>query len=214
MKRITGILSVLVVLGMLVTLSACGASEEGKLVGRWKTTMNMAELVNAGILAGGDEEMAEYLHVDDFGLNLQYTFNKDGTYVVAVDRAAAETAFESMRAKLKDGMIAYLEAMLAEEGLDMSLDELFEFAGFTLDDLLEEAVGDALLDQLIEVWETGGKWAAEGGKLYMTYDANAEIDKNVYDTYELSGNTLTLLEPVGGSADDALVYPIVLTKVG
>jgi hypothetical protein len=90
----------------------------------------------------------------------------------------------------------------------------------TLEDLtavMTEALEEEnIVEELVKSFETKGKFKAENGKLYTTSEEDEEISEDVYDTYELDGDVLTLKESFGADEEDkellSSVYPVVLKK--
>jgi len=97
----------------------------------------------------------------------------------------------------------------------MTVDEMLQMSGTTFDALVEEAFGDAMLNEMISEFETEGKYKVEDGKLYMSEDLDSEIDEEVYETYEFSGDEFKLLESFGDEDAEEFkdLYPIVFKKL-
>lgn len=216
------IVSLALVLMMVVAMFAgCAASETPEttakktdqelLVGTWKGEMDMIE----AIMEEAGEALAG-LELDEFKVTAVFTFNEDGTYTMSLDEASVEAAFDGMIDSLEGIMKEMMEGMAQEAG--MSLDDLLAVSGMTMEDLMavvkETLEEEDLVGEMVKEAKTDGKYKAENGKLFTTTEADAEFDEEVYDTYNLDGDVLTLTNTFGADEADMLrsVYPIILKK--
>lgn len=207
------ILSVILMLAILLSFTACGSGDKEKLVGTWKCEMDLAEQINTEM--GLDEESAEYLNFDSFTIVLYMQINEDDTYSLYADTDALEQTMEAAMASFAEGMTKYLEDMvLAETGIAMSADDILAASNTTMDEMLAEAFPEGMVEELAEGMKQEGKFKAKDGRLYTSAGLEYEVDPAVYETYTLEGTTLTLLEYVGEDAGDTMnVYPMVFNKV-
>lgn len=207
------ILSVILMLAILLSFTACGSGDKEKLVGTWKCEMDLAEQINTEM--GLDEESAEYLNFDSFTIVLYMQINEDDTYSLYADTDALEQTMEAAMASFAEGMTKYLEDMvLAETGIAMSADDILAASNTTMDEMLAEAFPEGMVEELAEGMKQEGKFKAKDGKFYTSAGLEYEVDPAVYETYTLEGTTLTLLEYVGEDAGDTMnVYPMVFNKV-
>ena len=207
------ILSVILMLAILLSFTACGSGDKEKLVGTWKCEMDLAEQINTEM--GLDEESAEYLNFDSFTIVLYMQINEDDTYSLYADTDALEQTMEAAMASFAEGMTKYLEDMvLAETGIAMSADDILAASNTTMDEMLAEAFPEGMVEELAEGMKQEGKFKAKDGKFYTSAGLENEVDPAVYETYTLEGTTLTLLEYVGEDAGDTMnVYPMVFNKV-
>lgn len=208
------IVSLLLVVVLVLSLSACGGGDEAKLVGQWKCEKEFAEQFNEEM--GLDEELAQYLSIDSFKLTLCMEFHEDGTYAMYADKDALNEAVQAVRDMLVDGMGRYLVDMVqAETGMEMDLDAILEMAGMSLEELIDESIPDDLVDEIADEMKQEGKFKAKDGKLYTSDGLEYDVDPRVYETYELSGDTLTIMGLVGAEDDAAFgVYPMTFQKAG
>lgn len=207
------ILSVILMLAILLSFTACGSGDKEKLVGTWKCEMDLVEQINTEM--GLDEESAEYLNFDSFTIVLYMQINEDDTYSLYADTDALEQTMEAAKASFAEGMTKYLEDMvLAETGIAMSADDILAASNTTMDEMLAEAFPEGMVEELAEGMKQEGKFKAKDGKFYTSAGLEYEVDPAVYETYTLEGTTLTLLEYVGEDAGDTMnVYPMVFNKV-
>ena len=212
-KNMSIILSVLLVLALMLSLTGCG--EQKKFVGSWEATIDLTDFINQGIAE--DEEMAEYLEMEEFALVMKVTFKEDGTYKMYVDEKSAEKAFESAKKDFKQGMNEYFEDYIDSTGLGLTVDEVLESSGVDMDSLVEEAFGEELYNSLVKEMASEGKFEAKDGKLYLSDGLDNDIDEDEYDTYEISNNELKLIESFGDDEEDSIerdLYPMTFKKVG
>lgn len=210
MKKRSLALILALTLVLAFALTGCGGNKDREaLVGTWAGTLELADYINQELAGSG---MEDYLSLDTFPMVLQYTFNSDGTYSAGVDEGELDKAMEGMKTEMKDGLTKYAEDMIAEQGLDLSVDELFQFMGTSLDDLLEQSFAEMDMSELVDEMASEGNFEAKEGKLFLSAGKEYKVDPEIYDTYTLEGDTLTLTESFGG--DDSMndLYPITMTR--
>lgn len=206
---------------VLLMMAGCGILEQAKLVGTWKAEVDLSEAISQEIL-GEVGDMGEYFKIDSFKVNFVMTLNSDSTYSVTLEEASVEAAFDELLLVLKDGMIKMLKDQIAEMGLEMTVEEMLAASGMSIDSLMEELAqsleDEDIVESLVEECSNEGNYKVNDGKLYMSDGLEYGVDENVYDTYVLDGDKLTLVEYVGGDEEDMaitkMVYPMVFTKVG
>lgn len=189
MKKVIALVLALV---LCLAMCACGAeSDKDKLLGTWVATVDLAEMLNEE-MAGSDPTMAEYLKIDSLEMKFVLTFNKDDTCSMAIDEDALADEIDAALDTLMDGTKKYLVDMFADQGLDMSLDEILELSGVSLDDLRDELAADMDIAGEFEDMNFEGNFKASKGKLYMSTSLDEEINENQYDTYELKDGKLII----------------------
>lgn len=197
------ILSVLVAAVLLLTmLAACGSKTDKALLGKWVCEMDFGSYLNEGLAS--EPEVAQYMMVDDFILEVELYLNQDGTYRMTADTTANKASYEEVKSELADGMEAYMSAIAAE--YEITLEDLLAASETSIEEMIEESFGDAMYYEIIGEMESEGKFEAADGKLFMSDGLNYDIDKNVYETYTLNGNTLTITGDSEGSNDG--MYPM------
>lgn len=208
MKKVAALLTALVMLTGL--LAGCGA--DSAIVGTWEVKLELVEQMQQQIDALG---MGDYLNLDSYTAVLRFTFNDDGTYSYEADRDSLEQSLEGMKQALRDGLIAYAETMLAEEGLeDVTAEEVYEATGTSLDDLIAQAYTQDDLDGMVEDLSAEGNYKTKDGKLYLSDGLDHSPDDEMYYNYTIEGDTLTLLDGVGEEEEFAGMFPMELKKVG
>ena len=206
MKKIIALCLVLV-----LSLCACGAKED--LSGKWTTTLNMAASYNAELEAA-DPAMAQFLSLESFNVPVIMELKADGTYTMTVDRAAMEPVMADVVQQTKAGMEAYFADLLAQQGIEMDINEALAAMGISLDDLIGEMTAQFESDEFYASMTGEGCWKAANGRFFMTDSLDTPAGIGEYNTYVLEGNTLTL--DIGTeSLDEAtaeMMFPMVLTK--
>lgn len=213
-KSMKKLLCVVLSLVLALSMIGCGGSDAEKIIGTWEGEMDAAELLNAG-MDTGDESMSEYIHADSFPVVWQFTFNEDGTCRLAIEEESFKESFNAYLETFKAGLTKYLEDMLAEMGMEMSVDELLTQMGGSLDDLVAETLNDEMIEEAMGDMVSEGKYKVEDGKLFLSDSLDEEINENVYVTYELDGKNLTLLESFGEALEglEDMIFPMELEKV-
>lgn len=210
MKKLLALLMVLV---MALGLAACGGN---KLVGEWEATLELADAINAQF-ASEDPAVAEYLSVDEFNIKLTMTFDKDGTYSMEVDEDSVEEAVEALKTSMSSGMRRYMEAMIEDTGVNMTVDELLQSQNTTLDELIESAFGAEMVEAMVGEMNVKGQYLVEDGKLYTNDDEDEEIDtdKDEAADFELDGDELKLEAPDDSDDEEMMdeLFPLELKRV-
>lgn len=211
-KRMVKLGCIAMVFALLVCLAGCGGNDAKAFIGTWQCRINMAEQLNTGLAT--DPEVADYLMTDEFYLNMNIEFREDGTYTLSIDEDSLKETMSGYMEVMKEGLSRYLEDMMKDQfNIEMTVDEILSATGLSLEDLMAEIPIDELMDELLEAAVQEGKYMVKDGKLFTSVSLDTEVDPRVYETYELSGKTLTLLELVGAEADDLMTYPIVFEKI-
>lgn len=196
----------LAVLMMLSMLTACGSKTDKELIGKWVSEVDFGGYLNEGLAS--EPEVAEYLSVDDFILEIELYLNEDGTYKMTADTTANLASFEEVQEELAVGMEAYMTAMAAE--YEMTLEDVLAASETTIEEIIEESFGTEMYYEIIAEMEAEGKFEAADGKLFMSDGLNYDIDKEVYETYTLANGVLTITGDSDGTNDG--MYPMVFKK--
>ena len=215
-RKMASILLAALMLLMLFGCSKSGASDQKKFEGTWKATVSLTDLANESIQqsSGIDSQtFSKYFKVSKFELVLVFTFRDDGTYSLSVDEAQLNQNNKAFMDEIKAGMIKFFEDNLAEQGIDMSVDEFVEAqAGMSLDEYFDQTFPASIFDGMADSFSATGKWKAEDGKLYLSQSTSADIDTNDYDLYEFTSSSEIKLSLPAGESDGMGVYPLVLKK--
>ena len=174
---------------------------EPTLEGSWEYLFDLNEIFEAD---EDTRELAEYISEENAKLAVTLTFNADGTYSMNFDAATLKNV-------LKDAFTGYMQAMLDDEGSDVTLDEALEALGTSLDEMINTLLDG--MEDAFEDYNSTGTWRAEDGKLYLKADGETTEE---YEEYELTATQLTLTgsENDQEDVDDMFQYPIVFNRVG
>ena len=211
-KVLTSVISVVIIIAMMATLSGC--FDQQKFVGTWKTDLDISETLEKAVKETSPE-MADYV---DFGtispITLVLTFRNDNIYSQSMDQASCDKFGDELYVVMKDMFYKYFEAVIASEGYDISVDEFLDLAEISMDDILDEAMSAYDAETMFKTARSAGNYLVKDGKLFLSAGVDLGIDENIYDTYEISGDKLTLTKHFGND-EDALpeeFYPLVFEK--
>lgn len=204
MKKMSKMLAVLLALVMALTICGCGGSDGGKdLVGTWSLDYDLADM-----LAG---EMGE--EYADFNtpliMSICFEFKDDKTFTMYGEPESFKANFSTWL----DEFLAFSTEMMytefSNQGLDKdAADAAFEETyGSSITDYLRQAFeSEVNVDSLLDEMTTNGKYDTSGNKLYMAEEGE-EIDKNAYDVFTVSGDTLKLELPSGADPSQGEILP-------
>lgn len=201
---------------LVLTLSLCACGPKENLVGTWKTSINMAEMLNTAMAEAG---MGDYVQVESFELPIIMELREDGTATLSVDAEGMAATADKLVEDMIPGLEKFLVDSVAAAGVELSLEEILaasgiasmeEFAGQLKDEFLTAGAFDEVAAEM--------KYKAKDGKLYFSDDLESDVVLGEYNTYKLEGDTLTL--DVGNmeidEEDEELakyMFPMVLTRV-
>lgn len=208
MKKI--LLAVLCVVSMICLLSGC-ASEADKLVGNWAAEIDMSDSVNEDLA----EEIGEADIFSAYVITMNLSFNEDGTYKMEVDEEKMEETLEILYEEVKAYMIKYLEMLISDQKLNMTVDEVLKQSGTNMDTLIAEFGLEDMYKEMAEEVLAEGIYDAKDGKLFMSEGKDSAIDEGEYELYTLDGDMLTITGcyPETEVEDDVMDYPIVFNKI-
>lgn len=208
-KRIAVLLCLVMVFSMC--LCAC-SNEKDAILGSWKGSMDMTSMVNDEV-AAGDPEMAQYLKLDKFEMTFVMTFNEDDTFSMVLDEAALEAEIDAVADQIVQGTMDYMVAMLAEEGLEMTAEEIMAMSGITVEDLKAEFMDSVDLEAAFSEVNTYGKFKVKDGKLFTSESVDEEVNILVYELYTIEGDSLTIDKGNSADSDGDFAYPMTFQKV-
>lgn len=203
-------LAVLLILVLAISLCACGASEEDKLVGTWKCEYDMTDFANKSVAEG----LGEDLEIDaEMVFPMTLTMNEDRSCTLEVDGDAFIASFQGYLEGVMDVLVDALceNAGMTREEMDAVMQEQY---GMSAADYCKEMFGSMFSDEeaMAEMKEqmkeasSSGTYSVKDGKLVIT-DEDGEAEECAYT---LEGDTLTLvydgLEVLEGLSLDTLIF--------
>ena len=212
MKRILCLALVAIVL--LSCFAGC-SKESDALIGTWAGEVNYAEYFNQGLQSVAGEGLAEYWAVEEFAITLILTFREDGTYSMTVDRQQLDETIAGLKKKLNRGLRDFMQDLIDASESTLTVDEFMESLDMDMNAMIEEAVGPDIVEALVNECTYEGNFSVKDGKLYTSAALAYGVDESMYEIYEVTQNTLTLLSVEGSNGNSLLnesLYPITLLR--
>lgn len=213
MKRVGMVLvAVVLVVTMLMAMTGCDGDKK-KLLGKWQATVDVTEELNEVL----DDGMME-IELETTALVWEITFDEDGTYEMSVPKSSIEAMTANMKKALVPAMTTLYEELAAE--FEMTVDEMLEMDGATIeemvDELLDEVLDDAMIEEITAPYCAEGQYRVIGdgeNRLHMSDDKDDEIDEDEYEVYKFEGDKMIWTENVGDDDAKDMPYPITFEKV-
>lgn len=198
MRKLTAVLLAV----LLLLLSGC-AEETSSIAGKWIMQTGYAELIGAVPSNAELGELAGYVDFDSLQLTAVYTFHEDRTYTFKAD---VEQYIRDCRDLWIGAINAYYTDQIAQRNLAITVEEAWELDGVDVESLVD---AEAIREAFAQIGGEGNYRTADG-KLFLSDGKEFRVDPDVYTVYEISGDTLTLLETIGG--ESPVEFPVTLTK--
>lgn len=207
MKKASRMLVVLLALVMALTICGCGGSDSGKdLVGTWSLDYDMAELMSQALPSDYADFNAPLV------VTICFQFNEDKTFTMFGEpesfNANFNTWMDEIVAFTVDATYAQMEAEngMSKEEVDAQMEEANTTVEESVRAIMDSAMASIDTNALLDQMKTSGTYDTKGNKLYMAADGE-EIDKNAYDVFTVSGDSLKLELPAGADPSEAEVLP-------
>ncbi len=204
-------IALLLAMCMLLCMLLTGCSKKSEIEGFWHAEIDLTDYINE---SSGNAEISEYVTISYFCFDYFAYFNDDGTYEFKVDTDGAATMYEMVREDFKKGITEYFEAMIQENNANVTVEELLERQGTSLDALVEESFSDEMLQDFIDSVSHTGNYEAKEGKLYLSDGLDTRPSKEVYEEYVLDGTTLTITAGNTDHSSEFNIFPLVFEKLG
>lgn len=196
------------------------------IVGTWKGTYDITEAINK-MYADTDSE-SDIITFEGLAFEMIITYNADGTYNAAADEDSVAAFMQQFKKGFHDFFINMYETLAKDSGY-ASAEAMFAEMGSdfnsTINETVDSSVSQEMIDQMVASFVSKGTYEIEDGKLYSAPEGT-ELNKEQYETYEITADTLKLLSYVGDttikddagndtgmSIDPTTLYPITFTKV-
>ena len=183
--------------------------------GTWEAEIEIGEYLTEMLTS--DEsfaELADFFELKNCTLVYEMEINDDGTYKLSVDKNSAKDAADDIRKAFKQCMEDYFKDYIEGQNSSMTVDELLEESGISMDDLLDAYMGEDNENyvKLFEEMATEGYWKVEDDKFY-TAETEDDFDEDEYDEFELDGDSLTFTDGSGEDAEEMqFIYPMEFTR--
>ncbi len=213
-KLFSAILCLILVASMMLTMTGC-FGEQSKFVGTWETKLDLTDSLQEELEK--DETIGEYIEITDYSFVLSFTFNDDGTYSQSIDEDSVDKAFESLKGDLVDCFEDYFQDYATSLGVTTQ-DLLVAMEASSVKEVVDEAytkeMVDGVVDEMLGEVNGEGKYRVFDGKLCLSAGLEYEVDEEQYYTYEITENTLTLLESFVDEEEDIEdLYPMTYNRV-
>lgn len=204
MKRLVSCLAAVV---LLLTMTACGAENDGSAVGTWEAEIDYAGVINA-IVSQNEVLAASGATLDSAPVKVTYTFAEDGTASCVLDQEQLYAGLSVMFEEILTPVIAALGGM--------TLEEYIANTKLSREEMLVSLFTEEVMTAIKNAVSFTGTYTVAGQRLTVT--ANNAQSRTAFT---LDGDTLTLETPIGTTtANDAqkdavkALYPLSLKKVG
>jgi len=234
-------IAVLLVLVLVMSLAAC--AKKNPLAGTWEGKLDVSkEVIGPASAAMGAMGAAlpgvELPDLEDYLGELVFvyslSFNEDGTYLAQVDQEKFQACIDQLKTGIADYYRDLFAAVLIRTAVEMglaeeinSVEELEAVLEIDLDEAINESLGmdlstfvnsimDASLESvdLEEQLSGTGNYEMKENKLFMSQGADGQIFPEVYNTYTVEGDVLTISAgPAGLNSQLSQYFPLVLEKV-
>ena len=213
-RKICLVLAAIVLFTAIATFAGC-SKESDALIGTWVGEVNYANYFNQGLQSIAGEGLAEYWAVENFPITLILTFQTDGTYSMTVDQEKLTQTIEDLKKKLTRGLRDFMQDLIDASESTLTLDEFMVSMYISAETLIQEAIGQDVVEALVNECTYNGNYSVKDGRLYTSAALAYAIDESMYETYEVTQNTLTFMSVVGGSGNSLLsqsLYPFTLIR--
>lgn len=210
-KRLSIILCIVLTFSMLFTMTGCG-SEEDKLTGTWKGNIDYTDVMNELFPMAIGEELASYFVFEDLEMSLIFEFD-DGIMTMSVDEDSADDLVNNIMDACVDGVEKLYQDIIDSYGYDMTVDELLESQGTSMDELVEQMNTDDMVEEITSM-AVKCKYEVKEGKILLSEDEDSEVSEDNYMKYTVSDDELKITDISGTDEIDALkeLLPLELEK--
>ena len=203
---------IVMIASILVFLFTTGCSQSRELaVGHWSAEVDMTDLTNESIIEGMGEatgEVDEIPQMEGLFVMMDADFNEDGTFEMGINRASCEAYYQSVCDQCIDYMYQVYGQMIEQNGLDITVDELLESAGYTMEDIVGQFESSVDIDAMVQESTISGKYVMNGNRVFITVKGE---EGTSIDAGEVNGDTMTFIGPDEDN-EYARLYPFVFKK--
>ncbi len=204
--RKTAVLCAVLLLVVLL-LFGCAKTEHDMLHDSWSTEINYVDELKSQL---GDE--GKYFKIDAFELDMSFTFKCDGTYAFELVEESFDTAVESIREPLRQGIREMF--MPIATSLEASVDEYLDGLGLSVDSVVDEMVGSLDVAGFAEAVYTEGYYYLAEDRLYISSSKQVSLDPEVYYVFAQDDDERFVLTDLVGSDGGLLDFPAEFVRIG
>ncbi len=176
-KRTAWLLCLAILAGLLA-----GCSGDGTIIGTWKAEADISAYLGE-TLGAAASDLVSFVSFQDVKLTLLVTFRKDGTYSFSGDEKATSATVEAIKTQMTEGVTQYLQKVILDAGLNLSVEELLSMQGMSLESLIDTTFSQEMVASILEGMAVDGTYEIQEDKLYLD---------GTECTFQLRGKWLTL----------------------
>ena len=208
---IAGLLGLCTVLGVI---GAIISNDTSRFYGNWTATYDYSDVLNEA-LKSSDEETASFVNIEDFTFDFKFEFNDDNTYKLYIDEASIDESYNKFCEEYKKGFKKYLNSILDDRDINVSVDEFISMTGIDLDEKIAEVLDKEKFKEGFKDFGGNGNFKADNGKLFLSDSKEHLVDEEVYEEYFFEDDNMFTLLDSSELTDDTLeehIYPLTFVK--
>lgn len=229
MKKLTAILPAIVI---FLCLSGCSLFKP-EIVGTYQAESDLRDLVIEQFDSGtalSDTAYSLEHYLTEFPVVIRFVFTEDMTYHITVDKQSIQTSVDGLKtaaaAMIDDYVFDGVKQQYERYGftvetredvaelVDMSWAELCTLVlEVSPDKYVDVIITNSFVDTLTAEYQCEGQFKARNGMLHLSENPDIKPSKEIYETYEISGSTVTFTGAVNLEENVLIGYPYILTKV-
>lgn len=172
--------------------------EEYTLVGSWKYTMNVGEIMASSYNSNEDEAViAPFVDLSNLTLDMSIAFDENGNYTAVYDEEKLSAMAEEVAARFEKGYMNYVTKSISEQKLDTTVDEQMQNYvdrhGRTLREAAHKNAERVIRESGPQETGANGFYELDGDKLYMWKSDGQKVD-GTYKKVFLSTDRFDILE--------------------
>lgn len=213
MKIIKKLSALFLVVVMLFSLAGC-SNDSAELVGTWHCKMDILDMLVEQFEADpSTADFVDHVEMEEFVIEMVLVFNADGTYTMTIDKESYIDNLNKMVSECVTGYLYdYFASYFESEGLSGTVDEILAGLGMNMTDLVAESLSEMDLSDMSNAFDQSGNYTASNGKIYRSDGVENLPDPEVYETYTLEGNTLTIHNYFNHGESNSVGYPMVFER--
>ena len=154
----------------------------GMFVGFWKAEVNLADELNA-VLMANDKNGLEFTEVYT---SLNLIFNNDGTYSIYIADDDINDTLSNFKEGYKEALRSYLEKFIKDKNLSITVDDVVKSSGYdSLDDMVEQIVDEKAVLDILGKYSKEGRYRINGTfiEVSSSMEEDSPFDENAIYTF-------------------------------